>query len=466
MAGYGGLAFALSWIFSRRSHGGKLRFLLADRSLGKWESAFSISASWIWAPALFIAAQKAYTQGLAGLFWFTVPNVMCLIIFAFFAENIRRRLPQGFTLSDYMRGRFSRRVQNLYMLELVGLAACSFAVQLLAGGKIIAALTGIPFFWVTVTLAAISLSYSLFSGLRASVVTDCAQMVWILLVGFTLVPWAIANAGGIEVVVEGLGGISGEFSSIFSGKSLDVAVTFGIPVTIGLLAGPFGDQSFWQRAFATKKEHVKSAFIWGALIFAVVPLLMSLTGFVAAGNGWTLADAATTNLETVIRLLPAWTLIPFVYMLLSGLVSTQDSNLCSVASIVGHDMVNRRKKSDTAGDTGSAGVMKMSRLSMAILAAVTIAIANLPGIKILHLFLFYGTLRASTLLPTVMTLLSDNISEHGVYWGILAAILIGLPVFAYGNLTGSTQWVVTGSLFTVLSSGIVTFGTSRLTHRI
>lgn len=462
MAGYGVLAFAISWIFSHRSHSGKLQFLVAGRSLGKWESAFSISATWIWAPALFIAAQKAYTQGLAGLFWFTVPNVLCLIIFAYFAENIRRKLPEGFTLSDYMRGRFSKRVQNLYMLELVGLAACSFAVQLLAGGKIIAALTGIPYFWVTVALAAISLSYSLFSGLKASVVTDYAQMIWILLVGFTLVPWAIANAGGMEVVVKGLGGISGEFSGIFSGKGLEVAVAFGIPVTIGLLAGPFGDQSFWQRAFATKQEHVKSAFIWGALIFAVVPLLMSLTGFIAAGKGWTMTDVATTNLETVMRLLPVWTLIPFVYMLLSGLISTQDSNLCSIASIVGHDIANRREKTDTTGEAGNSRVMRMSRLSMAVLAVITIAIANLPGIKILHLFLFYGTLRASTLLPTVLTLLSEKIAEKGVFWGILAAILIGLPVFAYGSITGDTPWVVTGSLFTVLSSGMITFIVSIL----
>ncbi|NIM13673.1 MAG: hypothetical protein GTO45_16265, partial [Candidatus Aminicenantes bacterium] len=79
---------------------------------------------------------------------------------------------------------------------------------------------------------------------------------------------------------------------------------------------------------------MKSAFIWGAIIFALVPLLMSLTGFTAAGKGWAVADVARTNLEAVMKLLPTWTLIPFVYMLLSGLVSTQDSNLCSIASIV------------------------------------------------------------------------------------------------------------------------------------
>lgn len=462
MMGYGIIAFAISWLFSRHSHRNKLQFLVANRSLGKWEAAFSISATWIWAPALFIAAQKAYTQGLAGLFWFTVPNVLCLIIFAFFAEKLRQKMPSGFTLSDYMRERFSNRVQNLYMVELVGLAACSFGVQLLAGGKIISALTRIPFFWVTVVLAVISLSYSVFSGIKASVVTDYAQMVWILLVGFTLIPWAIGKAGGMEVVIKGLGGVSGEFANIFSAKGLEVAVAFGIPVTIGLLAGPFGDQSFWQRAFATKQEHVKSAFIWGAIIFALVPLLMSLTGFTAAGKGWAVADVARTNLEAVMKLLPTWTLIPFVYMLLSGLVSTQDSNLCSIASIVGHDIVNRRKSSfSPSRKTKESEVMFLSRLSMILLVIVTIGIANLPGIRILHLFLFYGTLRASTLLPTIITLLSGRVHEGGVFWGILVSFLVGLPIFAFGNITNRTAWVVAGSLITVLSSGTITLLASK-----
>lgn len=454
IAGYGLLAFALSWFFSRKPGKTKEQFLVADRSLGLWESAFSIAATWIWAPALFIAAQKAYTQGVTGLFWFTVPNVLCLIIFAYFAQKIRQKTPQGFTLSAFMKERFSLRVQNLYIVELTGLAACSFAVQLLAGGKVISSLSGLPFWLVTVLLAAIALSYSLFSGLKGSVITDYAQMAFILIVGFTLIPWAVLKGGGIDAIVKGLGGISGEFGNMFSAKGLEVAIVFGIPVSIGLLAGPFGDQSFWQRAFATRKNYVKSAFIYGAMIFAIVPLLLSLTGFLAAGNGWHVTDVAQTNLETIQRLLPAWTIIPFVYMLLSGLVSTQDSNLCSIASIVGHDLVNRKKSSSPPSEHT---ILRASRAGMLGLAIAAILIANIPGIQILHLFLFYGTLRASTLLPTVITLLTDKVSEKGIFYGILVSILVGLPVFTYGKLAAHTGWIVTGSLIAVSASGLITY---------
>jgi urea-proton symporter len=460
---YAVFIWGLTWIFAKRYRTTKTQFLVAERSLGVWEAALSIAATWIWAPALFIAAQKAYTHGIAGVFWFTVPNVLCLIIFAFFAQKLRNRLPQGFTLSDYILKRYSPRVHNLYLLELGGLAACSFAVQLLAGGMIIAALTGFSFLWITIIMAALVLSYSVFSGLKASVVTDYAQMIMILLVGSILIPWAVWQAGGWQAVEAGFGGISGKFSSIISKDGTAVAFSFGIPVTIGLMAGPFGDQSFWQRAFAVKKTRVTGAFIRAAMLFAVVPLLMSLLGFLAAGAGWLVADPAKVNLETIIRLLPAWTIIPFSLMLLSGLMSTQDSCLCAIAALVVHDLPKRftgKEKSEKKEKLATE--LNSGRWAMVALTILAVVIANIPGLKILHLFLFYGTLRAATLLPTIMTLLSERISEPGIFWGILTSIIIGLPLFAYGKMTGNLNLAVAASIFTVLGSGIISLTATRL----
>ena len=71
---YGATMIALTaWITKGRRQD-KVEFLLANRGIGVLPGAMSIAASWIWAPALFIASQKAYEQGIAGLFWFTFPN--------------------------------------------------------------------------------------------------------------------------------------------------------------------------------------------------------------------------------------------------------------------------------------------------------------------------------------------------------------------------------------------------------
>ncbi len=458
LAGYAAVISSIVWFFSRGFIFSKLSFLVAKREIGMVPAAFSIAAAWIWAPALFVSAEKAYTQGWIGLFWFLVPNMGCLILFSFFAKRLRELFPEGYTLSGYMRKRHSERVQNVYLVAFSGLAVCSFAVQLLAGGKIISSLTGLPYFWVTVLLALIPVGYSLYAGLKASIISDFLLMAVMLFLGGTVVLSAVSAGGGFEVVMNGMNGKSGTYTDLFSGDGLNVFLTFGIPVTIGLLSGPFGDQSFWQRSFAIKRPSVQPAFIASAFIFGAVPLMLSMLGFLAAGLGMDVKNTAQVNMETVSALLPVWVIIPFLFLLFSGLVSTLDSNLSALSSLSGHDVLSRVKRGVEEHDRKD--VMGYSRWAMVALVIGGIAIANIPGLTILYLFLFYGTLRASTLLPTIITLLKKEVSEKGVYWGIIVSLTCGLPIFAYGNLNKIALMIIVGSLFTVLASGIITLAAS------
>jgi Na+/proline symporter len=454
LAGYAVVASLIIWFFSRGFSFTKIGFLIAGGKVGAVPAAFSIAAAWIWAPALFVSAEKAYTQGWVGLFWFLVPNVACLVLFSFFARKLRVSFPDGITLSGYMRQRFSYRVQVVYLVAFGGLAVCSFAVQLLAGGKIISMMSGLPYFWVTVLLAVIPVGYSLYSGLKASIISDFLLMVVMLVIGTGIVSWTILVGGGPEVVMKGLNGKSGTYDSLFSGDGLNVFYTFGIPVTIGLLSGPFGDQSFWQRAYAVKKESVQLSFLLAAFVFALVPFSLSMLGFLAAGGGLKINNTAQVNIETVLHFLPGWVSVPFLYLLLAGLVSTLDSNLSALSSLFGHDVLSIVKPGI---EHGRRDVSRYSKWAMAALVVGGIAIANIPGLTILYLFLFYGTLRASTFLPTIITLLKKGVSENGMFWGILISLLGGLPTFAYGNLYKIPPAIIGGSLFTVLASGIIVF---------
>ena len=443
MISYGLFMFGLSYFYLKGSKT-NTNFLVADRKVGFMKSGFSTAATWIWAPALFIASQKAYQQGLPGVFWFTVPNILCLCIFAYFAHYLRNKFKNGFTLAQYMNVRHSRRVQILYIISLSALSICQFAVQLLAGGAVVTYLTGIDFTIVTIILTAIALSYSFVSGIRASIMTDVWQMIIILVVVLVVVPLVYVKGGGHEVLVKGIGGISGEFTNVFDPG---VAWSFGVVVTIGLLAGPFGDQSFWQRAFTTKQNEVKKSFLLSALVFGVVPIFTSIIGFMGAGLGIDAGNKAQLiNIITVSELLPKAILIPFVWMLLSGLVSTLDSGLCAISSIASTDLNMKAKNKLTRARSG-----------MVLLAIGGIIIANIPDMKILYLFIFYGTLRASTLLPTIYTIINKKVSETGMFYGICTSLGFGVPVFAFAKFNGLTDLAVWSSIFVVSASGVIVY---------
>jgi Na+/proline symporter len=275
-------------------------------------------------------------------------------------------------------------------------------------------------------------------------------MVIILGIALFLAPWAI-HEKGFTSLMAGLGGISHQYGNLFDDKGIEVMMSFGISSAIGLLSGPFGDQSFWQRAFSVKKEKLGASFAIGAILFAIVPLMMGTLGFVAAGIGLHVKDTQVVNLALVSTIFPKWAMWLFLFMVLSGLLSTVSSQLCSISSL--------------ANDMRAEAKIRDYKLTMLIQALLAIAIANIPGLTIVHLFLFYGTLRASTFATTVLTLLGVELTERGVFYGVLASLVIGWPIFAYGNLFNDSMLKVVGSLATLLLSGIVAFSLSRVEVR-
>lgn len=459
------VAMMLLVVFLRKHKKTKEEFLVANRSMPWLLTAFSMAATWVWAPSMFVASEKAYTQGLVGVFWFVVPNVLTLILFAFFANKMRKLRPDGWTFSDYIREKYSNRCHNLYLIESFGLQTMSFAVQLLAGATIFSKITGISFTATTIVMAVCPLVYTFASGIRSSIVTDFWKMLWIVIVLLLGLPIMFSSAGP-DALLNGLGGISGGFSDLFSGNGLLVALSFGIPTTIGLLSGTFGDQMFWQRVFCVKADKVKQTMIAAAVIFAVVPISLAVFGFFAAGAGIYIADTQLVNVGAVMAFCPKWFLYLFFVLILSGLISTVDSIICAVSSVAGHDVWNRiyANYSDRThkGISTSRFIVwcvdhdvSLARIAMVVVTIVAILIANIPGLTILYLFLLYGTLRSSVMLPTVFAILGKRMSERGLFYGILTSMIVGLPIFAYGNFTGNIPMIVFGSLFTILASGLM-----------
>ena len=449
---YGAIMLVTTLLFTKKEKTAE-GFLAGGHNVGLGISALSIATTWIWAPALFSSAENAYTKGVPGLFWFLVPNVLCLFLFIPFAKKIRRSMPYGITLSGYMHDKYeSNKVKNVYRFELGTLSVLSTAVQLLAGGKMLSLMTGLPLIATTLILSVIAFSYSQFSGIKGSIVTDAVQMIFLLVASVGISIFAFSKTGGISTLIDGLGGASGDKTSLFSDSGIEIFLGFGLPTAIGLLSGPFGDQSFWQRAFAVKKDKIGKAFGIGAVLFGIVPLAMGLLGYMGAGTGMNISDTGMVNLEVIKSFLPEWVLIPFLFMIISGLLSTVDSNLCSFASLV-H---NEEKEFS----------LTKSKLSMVVLLALAILIANIPGLTVTHLFLMYGTFRASTMLTTVMTLKGIKLSANGVTYGIIVALVLGMPIFAYGNIAGVTLAKTIGSLVTLLTSGVAAFIITKVERKV
>jgi len=424
-------------------------FLVADRKVGVWRGALSIAVSWIWAPAIFICSMQAYTKGLPGIFWFTAPNIICFFVFTPVAIRLRKLMPKGYSFPDYIaEKRFpgEKPTHFAYLTVYLGYQLGALVINSLAGGYLLYSISGLDIHIAIILFAAIPLAYTLGTGLKASVITDAIQMLMVLGITFVLVPWCLIKMDGFHSVAQGIGGIDSTHDSLFDPW---IAFTMGIPMTLGLISGPIGDQMFFQRAMATDERNIAKTFIYGACLFAVVPILLSLLGFLAVplvkAGLIQIKDPQIVGLEVVTYLLPKFAVYAFTFMAFAGLLSTIDSAMVAISSLVTVD-IYRRYVNPSAADTD---LLKVSRYSMVALTGLGSGIALLEP-KLLWVFLIYGALASAGFFPTVLALYWEKLSAKAAFWAITISLVVGTPLSVYANIKDDPYLVVLAAVLSVV----------------
>ena len=441
---------AITFLFARwKKWHSKDGFLVANRQVNWFLGGTSIAASWIWAPALFVSVQIAYQSGIAGAFWFTVPNMFALGIFALLAPRIRERLPEGYTLPQYIQQRLqSRRVHSVYLFPYFFYQIMAVTVQLFAGGNLVSLLTGIPLIHVMPVLAIIALIYTLLSGLEASITTDFVQMCLIVCIGALILPMTWKAAGGLHAIQNGMGGVDGVLNIL----DPTVAFSFGIVTAIGLIAGAISDQQYWQRAFSIKKKDLSRSFIFGAFLFGIVPIALSTLGFLGATPALQVVlpqgiDTSMIGVQVVATLLPQWAVVLFVIMLLAGLCSTLDSALSATSSLWVTDVIN------VTSDTQAISQARKAMIGVTVTGLlIALAVHYIPSFGLKELWWVFNTIAACIVVPTILSLYWEKLNEQGVFWGILSSFIIGVPVFVYANIIGNPLWIVGATLLIIAMS--------------
>lgn len=444
---------AATYFFGRRlgTRSGEA-FLVVNRRIPWWLGGPSIAASWTWAVALMISVQMAYQLGVAGIFWFTVPNIVAVLVYIWLGPQIRKKLPAGYSLPEWMHVRFNdKRITILYLFTYYYYQVMAVTVQVYAGAHLLSWATGVSAWLLMPAILIITMAYGIISGLQASIVTDVIQMVLILVPGWIIV-WLVISAAGGHF----------NFSGVLAAGSVNpfspgVMFRLGVISTIGLISGSISDQQFWQRCLAVKESDIRKTFLFGAMLFASVPIALSLLGFTAAAPEVGLKlppnfDQSLIGFAIVRHLLAEGVAILYLYMLLAGLCSTLDSALSAASSLDALLQTRLRSPAD-----GSAGVsLARARRSMIWIACLGMAIAYLvefiPGFDLKYLWFVVNTMGACVVVPTVLSLFWGSLSAKGIAWGSGLGALVGLPCMAYAGLTGNEPLLAATYVVIVLIS--------------
>ncbi|WP_422741915.1 sodium:solute symporter family protein [Mycobacterium sp. WMMD1722] len=410
-------------------------FVIADRRIGFGFGVGSVIAVWTWSMAVMMSSAQAFSFGTSGLIWFVVPNGLAVMVMVPFALRLRRQMPAGYTIVEFIRERFQNKPATAIALVamLLGLLAEVF-INLFGVVLVMGVIFGInPTVVLVITLATVTV-YSYFGGLWTSAITATVNTLLITVPAAIVVLYVLAKVGGPELVFQKVDAAGPETLNAFNGAA---AAGFGISLSLGLLASTMADQTFWQKAWALKPATMGRTFVWAGLWFYPIPIVLGLLGLVGLGFGVDVADLGDAGPGgigpyVVSHLgLPIVLVALYVLIILNACYSSIDGAFSALSSVVAVDILKRAKP-----DIAQKSLFRWTKSSI-IIAGVIGGVVVSSGIDYVELVNTVYFLKAALIIPLALAIFWRRMTAVAFVASLVLAIAVGYPVREFvGELAG------------------------------
>jgi len=271
------LLFALIGISYSRKHQGLANYLTAGRNVGTLSLTTSLVASALGAWILFGPASAATWGGIGSVIGYSLGTAFPMIAFIFLGTKIRKVFPRGRTLTEFINYKLGKKLFKLILILSVFYMFIFLCAEVTAVSMLVNYISGTPL-WLTATLVIVTtLVYTLYGGLRASILTDNLQF-FIVLILLSICAYYLfsLNSGSISFQV-----VQTNSQHLLSNKYIP-NYTAGLTFFIAVAATNLFHQGNWQRVFAAKDNRVLKKSLWLSFII-IIPIVffMGISGIIA-----------------------------------------------------------------------------------------------------------------------------------------------------------------------------------------
>lgn len=375
-------------------------YVTARNSQGAGTLGLSFLASGMGAWILFAPPEVGATVGPIAVVGYAVGAALPFVVFALFGSRVRRLMPQGRSLGEFVKLRFGTTMHRWVVALSVLYMLCFVTAELTAAGAVTSLLTGLDSRIAIGGVAVATLIYTAWGGLRASLVTDRWQ-AWLLIALLAIV--GVVAISGLDPSAEW------HVPSAPVGNALSVAATLVIAVTTANLF----HQGYWQRLWSARSgaDLGRGAAV-GAIITVVVVLVVGGLGVLAASAGLALGEPPIPFFA-LLRDAPEWVSLIAMLLGVTLVASSVDTIENALASVV----VAERP----AFSLGTARWITVVLMIPAI-------VVSLQGYSVLRLFLIADLLCATAVVPVLMGLwqrTSVAAALAGAAAGVVGTVLPG-----------------------------------------
>ncbi|MGO2147265.1 sodium:solute symporter family protein [Halomonas sp.] len=431
-------------------------FMVSNHQIGFGLGAASMTATWIWAASFYAAATSGYTYGISGPLHYGLWGALMILFIYPFGRRFRKLAPNAHTLGELIHARHGASSQLILAFSNILGSIISLMVNFTASGALVSVLSPLSFQAGVVIAGVGVLSYTLWSGFRASVLTDFAQLMAMMAIAILIIPAVMFAIGGPETLSNGMSLLTPEQASLFS---VDAILNQGAPFFVAVLAYAIGNQTISQRLFAVREDHIKPTFITATIGYGAIVIGLGMIGLMALMTGMEPMNGDMNNLipQMVSMYLSPVFIGLFFILVIGSLSSTADSDLSAMSAIVMADIYGKNIAKNKPDPTR---MLFIGRLTMIVATLIGVILASF-SMDILIMLIFVGALWGAIVFPVIASCFWSRVTNTA----FTSAVIAGLVMFCIARFELLPMVGLTAGLFELLASvgggvvlGLMAFG--------
>ena len=409
------ISFILIGIFYSKKYKGLNNYLVANRSVGTFSLTSSLVASALGTWILFVPASAATWGGIGAVIGYSLGTAFPLFAIIFIGKIFRNSYPNAKSLIEVVRLRFGNHIFKLILILSIFYMTIFLIAEVTAVSILMNYISGVELWITALIVITSSLFYTLYGGLRASIITDNIQFIVFiifLLISFSFLFSFNTNEFNFEFINKNKPNlISKDYLPNF---------TSGLTFFVAVAATNLFHQGNWQRVYAAKDNNVlKKSLLFAFLIVIPIVFLMGFTGLVSVSkNSNVIPDLAFFSIlleEEVLTLS-----IIIIFLAISLTMSSIDTLINAISSLV---IVDGKKFF-----RHNHNYLKISKQIIIALSVIAFFVAS-KGLSILYLFLLADLLCCAAVLSVFYSFYSKSFSEKTAYISIIVGLIGGLLLF-------------------------------------
>ena len=407
--------FAVIGILYSRKYRGLTNYLTAGRKVGSLSLTSSLVASALGAWILFGPASAATWGGIGSVIGYSLGTAFPMIALIYLGKKIRKVFPSGITFTQFIYHKIGKNLFKLILLLSIFYMFIFLCAEVTAVSTLINYISGTPLWITAIFIIVTTLIYTLYGGLRASILTDNFQfliiLILLLICGYNLFTFDYIS---YELIQKNSG-------NLLSAKYIP-NYTAGLTFFVAVAATNLFHQGNWQRVFAAKNNEVlKKSLLFSFIIIIPIVFFMGICGIIAIS----IDSKVNPDLAFFSILLQDKTeflSVIIIILAVSLTVSTIDTLVNAISSIVvvdGKKIYSKTKQKNFLG---------LSKVFIVILSVISLIIAS-KGYSILYLFLLADLLCCAAVFTVFYGFYQKKFKEKNAITSILLGLFLGLLLF-------------------------------------